>query len=81
MGDGEALIRVRPAAGFRTVHLLRGGEAVSWMRHELDRLQMALAASCGAATLADGGAVAGDLGRCLRQREFDTACGLAFLDV
>ncbi len=81
VGDGVALIRVRPVPGFRTVHLLRGREAVSWMRHELDRLQMALAASCGAATLADGGAVAEDLGRCLRQREFDTACGLAFLDV
>lgn len=80
-GDGEALIRVRPAAGFGTAHLLRGGEAAAWMRHELDRLQMALAASCGTATLADGGVVAGDLGRCLPPREFDTACGLAFLDV
>ncbi|MEJ5369252.1 MAG: hypothetical protein WHT08_13090 [Bryobacteraceae bacterium] len=80
-GDGEALIRVRPAAGFSTVHLLRGREAVAWMRHELDRLQIALAASCGAATLADGGAVAEDLGRCLPPRDFDTACGLAFLDV
>lgn len=80
-GEGEALIRVRPAADFSTVHLLRGREAASWMRHELDRLQMALAASSGAATLADGGVVAEDLGRCLPPREFDTACGLAFLDV
>lgn len=80
-GDGDAFIRVRPAPDFRTVYLLRGGEAVAWMRHELDRLQMALAASCGAATLADGGVMAEDLGRCLPPREFDTACGLAFLDV
>ncbi len=79
--DGEALVRVRPAEDFRTTHLLRGGEAVAWMRHELDRLQVALAASCGAASLADGGAVAEDLGRRLTAREFDTACGLAFLDV
>lgn len=80
-GGNGALIRVRPAEGFRTVHLLRGSEAAAWMRHELDRLQMALAAACGSVTLADGGAVAEDLGRCLTAREFDTACGLAFLDV
>jgi hypothetical protein len=79
--DGEALIRVRPAAGFHTAHLLRGGEAAAWMRHELDRLQVALAASCGAATLADGGVAARDMGRSLAPREFDTACGLVFLDV
>lgn len=79
--DGEGLVRVRPAEGFRATHMLRGNEAAAWMRHELDRLQMALAAACGSATLADGGVVAEDLGRCLTAREFDTACGLAFLDV
>lgn len=79
--DGEGLVRVRPAEGFRATHLLRGKEAAAWMRHELDRLQMALAAACGSAALADGGVVAEDLGRCLTAREFDTACGLAFLDV
>ncbi len=79
--DGGGLVRVRPAERFQTAHLLRGGEAAAWMRHELDRLQMSLAAACGSATLADGGVVAEDLGRCLPRREFDTACGLAFLDV
>ncbi|MGB9610093.1 MAG: hypothetical protein ACPL7M_03905 [Bryobacteraceae bacterium] len=80
-GENGALIRVRPAEGFRTVHLLRDGEAVAWMRHEVDRLQMALAACSGAASLADGGTVPKDLGRALPRREFDTVCGLAFLDV
>lgn len=79
--ENGALVRVRPAEGFRTVHLLRDGEAVAWMRHEVDRLQMALAAASGAATLADGGAVPQDLGRALPRREYDTVCGLAFLDV
>lgn len=79
--DGEGLVRVKPAEGFSTVHLLRGREAAAWMRHEIDRLQMALSAACGAVSLADGGAIPQDLGRSLGPREFDTACGLAFLDV
>ena len=81
LAEGEGLIRVRPAEGFSTVHLLRGAEVKAWMQHELERLQLALSAACGAASLADGGAVPEDLGRRLGGRQYDTACGLAFLDV
>ncbi len=80
-GDGEGLFRVRPAEGFRTTHLLRGAEAVAWMREELDRLQIALSAAGGAPALANGGTVPEDLGRRLDPRQYDNACGLAFLDV
>lgn len=61
--EGEWTLELEPVGGAtRFAHLLRGAEARVWMVHEIERLQR-LASSDGlGATLADGGALASDLG-------------------
>jgi glycine cleavage system H lipoate-binding protein len=61
--EREWTLELEPAGGAaRFAHLLRGAEARVWMVREIERLQQ-LASSDGlGATLADGGALAPDLG-------------------
>ena len=71
----EWMLEVEPAAGAaRFAHLLRGAEARVWMVREIERLQR-LASSDGlGATLADGGALASDLGAQAGAAEWHRLC-------
>jgi hypothetical protein len=74
-------LRVRPAAGFRTDHLLRGREVIAWMEKEIERLQLTL--SAGAAigpALADGGVLSADLEREKPDADWDAVRGLMLLE-
>jgi hypothetical protein len=59
-GQHGWFLKVRPAKGFRTDHLLRGPEAAAWMSKEIERLQLAMGSEPEPA-LADGGALVADL--------------------
>jgi glycine cleavage system H lipoate-binding protein len=75
-------LKIRPTAiseaAFR--HLLRGAEIRPWILRELERLQLALSAPAGAATLADGGVLVGDLAASCPNADWDAVCGEMFLE-
>ena len=90
--DGEVLetgdaargwyLKILPAAtgemAFR--HLLRGAEIKPWLMREMERLQLALSASQGAATLADGGVPVADFSASHPKADWDAICGELFLE-
>lgn len=59
-GEHGWFLKVRPAKGFRTDHLLKGSEVVAWMGKELERLQMAMGQGP-EPELADGGTLVSEL--------------------
>ena len=80
--DSAWYLKIRPAAtgepAFR--HLLRGAEIKPWILRELERLQLALSVPEGAATLADGGVLVGDLAASCPKADWDAVCGEMFLE-
>ena len=73
-------LRVRPAAGFRTDHLLRGREVIAWMEKEIERLQLTLGGGAIGAALADGGVLSADLEREKPDADWDAVRGLMLLE-
>lgn len=73
-------MRVRPAPGFRTDHLLRGREVIAWMEKEIERLQLTLDGGAAGAMLADGGVLATNLEREKPDADWDSVRGLMFLE-
>jgi glycine cleavage system H lipoate-binding protein len=75
-------LKIRPTAtgemAFR--HLLRGAEIKPWLMREMERLQLALSASEGAATLADGGVPVADIAASYPKADWDAVCGELFLE-
>lgn len=90
--DGEVLetggaargwyLRVRPnsASELAFRHLLRGAEIKPWILREMERLQLALSASEGACTLADGGIPVVDIAASYPKVNWDAICGEMFLE-
>ena len=80
--DADWYLKIRPAVAgepaFR--HLLRGAEIRPWILRELERLQLALSAPAGAATLADGGVLVADLAASCPGADWDAVCGEMFLE-
>lgn len=74
------LLRVRPAPGFRPVHLLRGREVIAWMEKEVERLQLAVGSGAVGAALADGGVLAADLESEKPDADWDAVRGLMLLE-
>ena len=90
--DGEVLatggadrgwyLRVRPNSASEPAlrHLLRGAEIKPWILREMERLQLALSASAGARTLADGGIPVVDIAASYPKVNWDAVCGEMFLE-
>jgi glycine cleavage system H lipoate-binding protein len=82
-GAGQAwYLRVRPFSAGEAAfgHLLRGAEIKPWILREMERLQLALSASEGAYTLADGGVPVADIAASYPQADWDAVCGEMFLE-
>jgi hypothetical protein len=62
-----------------TDHLLRGNEIARWVRRELERLQIALGPTDGAARLADGGELIQDISAQIPASDWEAVCGEIFL--
>jgi glycine cleavage system H protein len=79
--DQEWYLKLKPAAtgepAFR--HLLRGAEVKPWLMREMERLQLALSAETGVATLADGGVPVDDIAASYPEADWDAVCGHMFL--
>jgi glycine cleavage system H lipoate-binding protein len=72
-GENGWYLRLQPAAGLNTAHLLRGWEARAWKGKEIERLQMALGA--GQPALADGGTLEGSLETEYPEADWDAVRG------
>ncbi|MEI9976824.1 MAG: hypothetical protein WDO73_35095 [Ignavibacteriota bacterium] len=75
-------LKVRPSATGELAlrHLLRGVEIKPWIQREMERLQLALSASEGALTLADGGVPVADIAASYPKADWDAVCGEMFLE-
>lgn len=73
------LLKVRPNAT-EFPHLLRGAEVAAWVRHELDRLQMAMPRQAAGAALADGGVLLPDIPAGAPGIDLDALYGEMFLE-
>jgi hypothetical protein len=80
--DGGWYLKVRPSfSGERAFrHLLRGPEIKPWVLREMERLQLALSASQGALTLADGGVPVADIAANYPAADWDAVYGELFLE-
>ena len=75
-------LRVRPNSASEPAfrHLLRGAEIKPWIQREMERLQLALSASAGVRTLADGGTPVVDIAASYPKVNWDDVCGEMFLE-
>jgi Glycine cleavage H-protein len=80
--DRAWYLRVRPNSASEPAfrHLLRGAEIKPWILREMERLQLALSASAGARTLADGGIPVVDIAASYPKVNWDEVCGEMFLE-
>jgi glycine cleavage system H lipoate-binding protein len=78
--EKDWFIRIRPdTPDVSTDHLLRGNEIARWVRRELERLQIALGPTDGAARLADGGELIQDISAQIPASDWEAVCGEIFL--
>jgi hypothetical protein len=79
-GEGPWRLRVRPAPGVTFDHLLRGAEVTSWLRHEMDRVQLSVAESAAMPALADGGVPVDNFPAACPQADWASITGAMFLE-
>jgi len=80
--EKEWYLRVKPTSGasVNMRHLLHGAEVHPWIRHEVERLKMALAARGVDAGDAAAGVPAEDLAQCYSEADWDAVLGDMFLE-
>ena len=78
--EKDFYLRVKPEGEIDLRHLLKGAEIRTWIVHEVERLQAALAAENVGVSLTDGGELVNDLAKNYPKVNWDNVLGEVFLE-